>query len=101
MATLTIRKIPDEQIQQLKEVAEKNNRSMESQVRSILEGLPSGMRHIPANNSATVMAVVAKLLVSWFLSQLATCSSGCFLMISLMTLVSRIIMADSYSKDTG
>ena len=37
MATLTIRKIPDEQIQQLKEVAEKNNRSMESQVRSILE----------------------------------------------------------------
>ena len=36
MATLTIRKIPDEQIQQLKEVAEKNNRSMESQVRSIL-----------------------------------------------------------------
>ena len=26
MATLTIRKIPDEQIQQLKEVAEKNNR---------------------------------------------------------------------------
>lgn len=27
MATLTIRKIPDEQIQQLKEVAEKNNRS--------------------------------------------------------------------------
>ena len=37
MATLTIRKIPDEQIQQLKEVAEKKNRSMESQVRSILE----------------------------------------------------------------
>ncbi|MBT1164935.1 FitA-like ribbon-helix-helix domain-containing protein [Bifidobacterium felsineum] len=37
MATLTIRKIPDEQIHQLKEVAEKNNRSMESQVRSILE----------------------------------------------------------------
>lgn len=37
MATLTIRKIPDEQIQQLKEAAEKNNRSMESQVRSILE----------------------------------------------------------------
>ena len=29
MATLTIRKIPDEQIQQLKEVAEKNNRSMD------------------------------------------------------------------------
>lgn len=29
--------LTDEQIQQLKEVAEKNNRSMESQVRSILE----------------------------------------------------------------
>ena len=37
MATLTIRKIPDEQIQQLKEVAEKINRSMESPVRCILE----------------------------------------------------------------
>ena len=42
MATLTIRKIPDEQIQQLKEVAEKNNRSIESQVRSILEEWLSG-----------------------------------------------------------
>ena len=41
MATLTIRKIPDEQIQQLKEVAEKNNRSMESQV---VRGHAGGVR---------------------------------------------------------
>lgn len=50
MATLTIRKIPDEQIQQLKEVAEKNNRSMESQVRSILEEWLAGT--VAAGNHA-------------------------------------------------
>lgn len=37
MATLTIRKIPDEQIQQLKQIAEEHNRSMEAEARSILE----------------------------------------------------------------
>ena len=59
MATLTIRKIPDEQIQQLKEVAEKNNRSMESQVRSILEEwlagtVVGGCGHFLGDNHAAI-----------------------------------------------
>ncbi|NMN00780.1 DNA-binding protein [Bifidobacterium sp. DSM 109958] len=37
MGTLTIRKVPDEQIQQLKEAAAQHNRSMEAEVRSVLE----------------------------------------------------------------
>lgn len=37
MGTLTIRKVPDEQIERIKEIASQENRSMESQVRSALE----------------------------------------------------------------
>ena len=37
MATLTIRKLSDDLIMKLKELARRNNRSMEQEVRSILE----------------------------------------------------------------
>ncbi|MCH3973743.1 MULTISPECIES: FitA-like ribbon-helix-helix domain-containing protein [Bifidobacterium] len=37
MATLTLRKVPDECVAVLKQAAQDNNRSMESEVRSVLE----------------------------------------------------------------
>ena len=53
MATLTIRKIPDEQIQQLKEVAEKNN--FYDEIREFMEkidfdGLEEGEIPAPERN---------------------------------------------------
>lgn len=37
MGTITIRRVPDEQIAKIKEIAARNNRSMEAEARSILE----------------------------------------------------------------
>lgn len=42
MGTLTIRRIPDKHIDQIKEIAARKNRSMESQVRSVLEDWLAG-----------------------------------------------------------
>ncbi len=39
MATLTVRNLPDEVIQRLKEIAAQNRRSMEQEVRSLLESV--------------------------------------------------------------
>ena len=39
MATLTVRNLPDEVIQRLKEIAARNRRSMEQEVRSLLESV--------------------------------------------------------------
>ncbi len=39
MATLTVRNLPDETIRRLKEMAARNRRSMEQEVRSLLESV--------------------------------------------------------------
>jgi plasmid stability protein len=39
MATLTVRNLPDEVIERLKEIAARNRRSMEQEVRTILESV--------------------------------------------------------------
>ena len=67
MATLTIRKIPDEQIQQLKEVAEKNNRSMESQVRSILEEWLAGTVAHEITRKTNFYDEIREFMKTWIL----------------------------------
>ncbi|KAB8294363.1 FitA-like ribbon-helix-helix domain-containing protein [Bifidobacterium avesanii] len=62
MGTITIRKVPDEQIQLLKDVAAKNNRSMEAEARSILEEYTAQYVSQKIMSSTDLMAEMQRLL---------------------------------------
>ncbi|MGH9413219.1 MAG: FitA-like ribbon-helix-helix domain-containing protein [Terriglobales bacterium] len=69
MATITIRKIPDETVKVIKEVAARNGRSMEEELRSFLKGnyltYPKLLAAIKETRSHQKRAATAEEIDTW------------------------------------